>query len=185
MSLKRSLIVLAMVAIVCAAVYMNYSFQQANETSAVSGEADSDAQYPDGKVLGEAMFVSANGDVETAASIKKDYFTEARMNRQTTRDEATELLKSIASDKNNSEEVRKKAASDLAEVAAAVEKEGKIESLISAKGFANSLAVMGESSISVMIETTGLSMPELAQIKEIIINETGFSGPAIKIIEIK
>ena len=125
------------------------------------------------------------GTTTTAAPVKGDYFAEARVDRKQTRDEAIELLKSIVADKNNSEDVKKKANDDLAAIAAAMEKEASIETLIKAKGFEDCLVVLSDNTANVMVKTAGLDTPQVAQIKEIVIAETALPGSSIKIIEIK
>ena len=185
MKIKRSLVILAMAGVVFSAVFLNYSFQKSGGDLTVAGSS-AERNKAEDKILGEALFVEGDGNKEVAASnsVKKDYFTEARINRQTTRDESAELLKSIAANKDNPEDVRKKASSDLSQVAAAVEKEGKIENLIKAKGFENCLAVIGDNTVSILVKTSGLSQPQIAQIKETVINETALTGSAVKIVEI-
>ena len=207
---KKNFVILAMLVVVCAAVILNYQFQNEDAKLAATdvienGESDKE------KILGEALLVNGGqegstegntqsseqptqGDAgqtnegesqETAAGVKGDYFAEARVNRQQTRDEAIELLKSITGDQNNSEDVKKKAADDLAAIAATMEKEASIETLVKAKGFEDCLVVLSDDTVSVMVKTSGLEAQQVAQIKEIVIAETALPGSSIKIIEIK
>lgn len=190
---KKNLVIAAMLCVVCSAVYLNNRLQ-GDIAAPVNSEqqgmhAEEDQKENEGKILGEAKLVSGeakeDGDVEAANLVKGDYFSEARVERQTTRDEAKELLKSMSTDTANSEEVRTKAAEDLQAIASAIEKECNIETLIKAKGFQDCLAVIGENSVSIMIKTEGLSQAELAQVKEIALSETKLPGASIKIVEMK
>lgn len=210
---KKNFVILAMLVVVCAAVILNYQFQNEDAKLAAT-EAIENGESDKEKILGEALLVNggqesstegenqnseqptagetqnteqpAEGDSqETAAGVKGDYFAEARVNRQQTRDEAIELLKSITGDQNNSEDVKKKAADDLAAIAATMEKESSIETLVKAKGFEDCLVVLSDDTVSVMVKTGGLEAQQVAQIKEIVIAETALPGSSIKIIEIK
>ena len=198
---KKNLVIVAMLCVVCSAVYLNNRLQADVDplaaTSALENGGEQQGDGKDGgeggKILGEAKLVSGEaggnvegeGEVPAANVVKGDYFSEARVERQTTRDEAKELLKSMSTDTANTEEIRTKAANDLAAIASAIEKESNIETLVKAKGFSDCLAVIGENSVSIMIKTEGLSQAELAQGKEIAIAETALPGASIKIVEMK
>jgi len=180
---KKQIVIIAMVLVVCAAVYLNWQFNNTGEDIIDT----SLLEETEGKVLGEAQLVSSGDDKATeVASGTSDYFTEARLTRQKTRDESLELLREIADNKDYDEEVRRKAANHIGAIAANVEKEGKIENLIIGKGFENALAVISGDSVSVMVKSKSkeLLSNEIAQIKEIVVNETGFKGDKIKIVPI-
>ena len=197
---KKNFVILAMLVVVCGAVILNYQFQNEDAKLAATDVIENGEENKD-KILGEALLVNGGKEgektdetqkpedegesKETASSVKGDYFAEARVNRQQTRDEAIELLKSITGDQNNSEDVKKKAADDLAAIAATMEKEASIETLVKAKGFEDCLVVLSDNNVSVMVKTAGLEAPQVAQIKEIVISETALPGSAITIIEIK
>lgn len=197
---KKNFVILAMLVVVCGAVILNYQFQNEDAKLAATDVIENGEENKD-KILGEALLVNGGKEgektdetqkpedegeaKETASSVKGDYFAEARVNRQQTRDEAIELLKSITGDQNNSEEVKKKAADDLAAIAATMEKEASIETLVKAKGFEDCLVVLSDNNVSVMVKTAGLEAPQVAQIKEIVISETALPGSSITIIEIK
>lgn len=203
---RKNLVIVAMLCVVCSAVYLNSRLQAAegDPLAATSVLEDGQTSEEEGKILGEAKLVSGSGtadadaagegdgkkdeadaDIETAGIVKGDYFAEARVERQTTRDEAKELLQSMSQDTNNTDEVREKAAADLAAIASAIEKEANIETLVKAKGFEDCLAVIGENSVSIMVRSEGISQAELAQIKEIAIDVTALPGASVKIVEIQ
>ena len=62
--------------------------------------------------------------------------------------------------------------------------ESQIESLVTAKGYADCVAFMGEDSISVVVSAPeGLQAADVARIKDIVIQETDYTAPQIKIME--
>ena len=62
--------------------------------------------------------------------------------------------------------------------------ESQIESLVTAKGYADCVAFMGEESISVVVsDADGLDTSDVAKIKDIVINETDYTAEQIKIME--
>ena len=62
--------------------------------------------------------------------------------------------------------------------------EAQIENLVLAKGYADCVAFMGEDSISVVVSAPeGLQAADVARIKDIVIQETDYTAPQIKIME--
>lgn len=178
---KKQVVMLAMTVVVCVAVYLNWQFNNTNDDLTVTESLENN---DNGKVLGEAQLVSTGAD-DVEASSTADYFVEAKLNRQKTRDASIEILTSVSENTNNNEDVRKKAATDIGTIATMMEKETKVENLIIGKGFSNALAVLSNSSITVMVKSAGLKQNEIAQIKEIVIEETGLKADSIHIVEIK
>ena len=62
--------------------------------------------------------------------------------------------------------------------------ESQIESLVTAKGYADCVAFMGPESISVVVSAPeGLDTADVARIKDIVVSETDFTPEQIKIVE--
>ncbi|MBQ6000387.1 MAG: SpoIIIAH-like family protein [Clostridia bacterium] len=142
------------------------------------------------KILGEATLVSAPGEEEEEVSVavgavSNGYFADARINRQKARDAAVELLQGIVKDSDADEESKRDAASELGLIASILAKESNMESLIKAKGFYDAVAVIGESDVTVVVQSDGLSSAQVSQIKEIVLSECEVGAEAIKIIEVK
>ena len=139
--------------------------------------------------MGEATLVDASGgdsDVSvTVGSVSSGYFADARINRQKARDEAVELLQSIVSDSAADDESKREAAEELGVIAAIIAKESDMESLVKAKGFSDAVVVMGESDVTVVVQSDGLSGADVSKIKEIVMSEVSVGAENIKIIEVK
>ena len=119
------------------------------------------------KTLGEATFVDATTEVTTAG--ESEYFSTARVERQTARAEALENLQSIVDSVDESEEAHKSAADKIASISSYIEIENKIETLVKAKGVNNCLAVVNEDGtrVDVIVDFEELTDELALQIKEI------------------
>ena len=179
---KRNVVVATMVILVCAAVALNWKY---------SGEdAVKDAQETGSKLLGEATLVSGQeGDAEGAADEEavytgSDYFASARLTRQQARDNAISLLKDAAEQEGADTATANEASESIQVLAAYTLKEAQIENLVTAKGYKDCVAFMGDESISVVVSTgTGeLTAEDVAKITDIAMAETGLDAGGIKIM---
>ena len=182
---KRNTVVAAIVLFVCVAVYLNWSYQ------GDEGTADVD------KTLGQAEMVDANTDplLETVASPAptetpeetkaSGYFDSARLNREQARDSALTLLQQSIGDEEVDAVMQTEWAEAVQTLATFTVTEAQIENLITAKGYTDCIAFIGDSSISVVVSATpeGLMDDDVAKITEIVTSETGYTASQIKIIE--
>ncbi|MDD2955223.1 MAG: SpoIIIAH-like family protein [Oscillospiraceae bacterium] len=177
---KRHIVLAALVLALGIAVYLNWSFSAQDGGFAVSGALE------EGRNYGDAEFVEApeeGGEVEAGAS--GAFFSEARVTRQKTRDEAVETLTQMFQDASLSDEQKAELAVQANAVAQAIETEGKIESMLRAKGFSDCLVYIDGGRVDAVIKTGGLLKEEVAQIKDILIAETGAGADDISITEAK
>ena len=122
---------------------------------------------------------SNQGDIVAEES----YFASAAYERQRSRDETLELLQTVVDSSETMPDAKNKALSDMTALAAAMEAETNIETLVKAKGFDDCIAVISGDNINVVVKTTGLLTYEVAQIREIVMNEMKIPAENIKIIE--
>ena len=80
-------------------------------------------------------------------------------------------------------DVKDEALNRMISIASEIETEAIVEEMIKAKGFEDCLAVMTGEKINVIVKTPGLLTSEVAQITEIVTQETGFSPENIVIVE--
>lgn len=173
---KKRAVVATVLLFVCAAVYLNWRY--------AGNVADTS------KVLGESTLVNSQKETkddaqETAKPVTEDdYFSTARLSRKQARDNAISMLKEAETDKNAEKEVLNEASETLQVLAAYTVAESQIESLVTAKGYADCVAFMGDESISVVVsDKDGLNASDVAKIKDIVINETDYTAEQIKIME--
>ena len=182
---KRNAVVAAIVLFVCVAVYLNWSYSQ---EGVVSGD-----DVSAGKTLGEAALVNGAQDTEvpeeTAAAdgeTEEDaYFSNARLTRQQARDSAISILQQTVDDESAAQTVRDEAAESISAMATATVAEAQIENLVTAKGYGNCVAFIGEDGISVVVSPLegGLTDTDIARISDIVMGETEFTASQITIIE--
>ena len=112
-----------------------------------------------------------------------DYFAAISLQRKQARDEAKEVLLTVAESTTAIDEVKENAITDINKLAAEIEQEANIESLVQSKGFAQCVAVISDEKCSVIVESNGLLPGECAQISEIVYEQSGIIPENLKIIE--
>ena len=142
------------------------------------------------KYLGEASYVSKTENsgkaVETSAKAEteKSYFDTAKKSRQKAKDEAEDTVKELLKTDNLTEKEKETALGKIKMLADNIEKENNIETLLNAKGFSEALAVIGDSGISIVVKSEGLTSAQTLQIQDIVTNETKIPLGNIKIIPV-
>lgn len=173
---KKPIIIFSLAAVICTAVYTD--FLTSGSTSSLS-----DYLYTSGtntKILGEAKLVDKT---ETIEDTFPNYFDTASINRERSRDEALETLQVVVDSAETMPDVKDKALSEMMQIAADIETEANVEEMIKAKGFSDCIAIISGENINVIVKSPGLLTAEVAQITEIVMNETGKSPENIKIVE--
>ena len=176
---KRNAVVGTMAVLVCAAAGLNWKY---------SGDTAVSRAETQQKILGEATLVSSteNGDTleEDAIYTGDDYFASARLTRQQARDSAISLLQEAAAQEDADESVANEASQSIQVLASFTLKEAQIENLVTAKGYTDCVAFLGEESLSVVVSTdTGsLTGEDVAKITDIAMTETGLPASGIKIM---
>lgn len=169
--------VVAFAFVLAVGVVGNWYYENADASSPIQPLLDSAAQ----KTLGKAELV----DATTTVAQENSYFSSARVERQNSRDEALEKLKSVLESADESEEVKKQTSEKIAAISASIENENKIETLVCAKGVKNCIAVINEdgSRVDVIVDTDDLSDTLIMQIKDIAMAQTGCSFENVSIIQ--
>ena len=199
---KRNAVVAVMAVLVCSAVALNWLY------------TGREVQEASGKLLGEAQLVSGkgadqktNGEQEEAGKNEEkqdagaaqdtgappdegmiytgsDYFASARLTRQQARDNALSLLQEAAEQENADAAVANEASQGIQVLASYTLKEAQIENLVTAKGYTDCVAFMGDESVSVVVSTKSgeLTAEDVAKITDITMTETGFPAGGIKIM---
>ena len=198
---KRQLVLAALVVALGAAVYLNWQFSGDNQLMVADAAALSPTGETSEKELGTAELVGyseetgGEGEPAQAASAApaeasgsvSEYFTEARLSRQKSRDSAVDLLEQVLESVDSDEEAKKEAVAQAAEIAQNEIQESNIENMIKAKGFEDCMVFLQNEECSVVVQTDGDSLlPNQAlAIKDIVGGQSGTAYDKIKIIEAK
>lgn len=187
---KRNAVVAAILLFVCVAVYLNWSYsKETGDTS--TGKTLGQAALVDGKtddpLLGDKT--TLGGDAQSPDGETKTingYFDSARLNRQQSRDNALSLLQQAAGAEDADQTMKDEANASIQTMASLTVNEAQIENLVTAKGYSDCVAFIGDKSASVVVAATGeggLTDADVAKISEIVTEQTGFTASQIKIIE--
>ena len=172
---KRNIVSLTVLLFVCAAVYLNWSY---NNRWGQSNQAMVEAED-------EAM-AQATEETINAAGVSS-YFETARLTRQTARDEALNLLEISAASENASQETIDAAMAAISAMAQTSLLETQIENMLIAKQYADCVTYITEENITVTVPAPpeGLTAEAVAKITDMITSETEYTMDEITIIEIK
>lgn len=179
---KKIVIMAALAVALGAAVWLNMNYSAAS-----GGFVKNEAASSQTKNLGDTEYVNKNtaaGVTETSA-VAADYFTKARADREKSRNEAIVLLKETANDAKATAEAKNEAAKKATAIAAAMDQEAAIETVIKAKGFEQAVAVMGENGITVMVQSGELTQSQTLQIQDAVTANSSIPVEKIKIVNIK
>ncbi|MBQ3531794.1 MAG: SpoIIIAH-like family protein [Oscillospiraceae bacterium] len=169
---KKHIAVASMVLMLSCAVYINYLYASGNIEDFVDT----------GKNYGDSILVEGNANEEiTDVSA---YFSEARVSRQKSRDEAVATIENLYGVAEDDSEQVSVLAEKAGEIAENMELENKIETIIKAKGFEDCIVYISGDYADVMVQTEGLLPTEAAVIKEAIIQETSVPVENISIVEV-
>ena len=178
---KRNLIIAGAVIMIGLAVYVNWIVFAGNNTDDsfnYDQSAGMNTNY--GTTLGTG---STSGEQSNTATEVSAYFSSVQISRQKARDEALEVLNSVVDNSNATDQVKAEAVAEIKQIAAEMENEAKIESLIKSKGYAQCVAVISGENVSIVVQHEGeLSAAALAQINAIVYEQTGISPAGISII---
>lgn len=127
----------------------------------------------------------ASGDNTQSGSNDVDsYFASTQISRERARDEAMEVLQSVIDNSASDDATKAAAMADLTQLAKDMEAEANIETLVTAKGFAQCVAVINDQSATIVVKCEDTLTPaQLAQINEIVYTQSGILPAAINIIE--
>ena len=166
---SKNLIIICAVLLIGTAVGVNYILY--NQDSEPSKDVDIDL---DGTDINDSL----NNDPNAS-----NYFAQTILSRKQARDEALEVLQSVATNANAEPEAVDSALAGIAQIAQDIENESNIETLIEAKGFEDCIAVISNGKATIIVKSDGLLASEVAQINEIVFEQAGILPVDLKIIE--
>lgn len=170
---KRNIAIACSVLLIGVAVLLNFIlFSNANPQDGYDGY-----DKPTGNVTDTPNQDNANAD-----NTDNTYFSATQVSRQRARDEALEVLQAVVDNPEASETVKTEALAGISAIAEEIQKEANIESLITAKGFAQCVAVLNGDTASIIVSADELQPAQLAQINTIVYEQTGIAPSGITII---
>lgn len=194
---RRNAVVAAIAVFVCAAVYLNWNYEQEQaeagktlgQSALVDGETDdplltgTETQTQDGtQNAGEGQ-----DGTQQKAGESNSYFATARLNRQQARDSALALLQEAAAGEDADAAMKEQVNETIQTMADCTVTEAQIENMVTAKGYADCVAFIGEESLSLAVAAPegGLTEADTAKIVDAVNQAAGFTADQIKIIEVE
>jgi stage III sporulation protein AH len=190
---KKHIILACLTLILGVAIYINYVLASGGADDIVDTSA---TDVKDGAVAvsmsaddkntgnyGDTEFV--NADLTADTNEGTDYFSQVRLTKMTSRDDAAEQLSAILGGGDlSSEEIATYtgAAVDLSSLA---ETESMIENLIKAQGFDDCVVYLTDDTANIVVKTAGLLPAQAAQIKDILLGEVTVPNENIRIFEVQ
>ena len=193
---KKQLVLASLVVALGVAVYLNYQFagedldlvtanaqQTTQELSTEEGEQENygDAQFVDTKEVSSEETQETSLQAESAVG-DEEYFSQARLTRTKTRDEALQVM---LSDVNLDQEQKDELTAQASAMAQSIETEGKIENLIKAKGFAECMVYCSNEKVDVIVKSPELQEGDVVQIRDIVLEQTEVPVENISIVSVE
>ena len=194
---KNQVIIAALAVMIAAAGYLNYSgrlFPDKAKSSEIGSEvasqelldisqedsqsASSDIKSQDGD--NEAQ-TSTPGEAVLTGGDATSIVSQAKITREQVRAKNKESLQEIIDNKQLTGEQKKEAVNEMVELTKIAEKEAAAETMLSAKGFTDSVVSLSEESADVVVNAKELSEANRAQIEDIVIRKTGMAAENIVI----
>lgn len=129
--------------------------------------------------IGEAVLTSTN----SAAAM--NFCSSARLSREQARSKNKETLLEVINNDKVAEDIRQNASNELMELTSIAEKELAAETMLEAKGFANSVVSITEGCVDVVICMESINDSQKAQIEDIVVRKTESSADQIVITTLK
>ncbi len=178
---KRNAIILTMIVFVCAAIYLNWAYNKTDKSvSAVPTAATNADKNIDKNGDGGLYYTKAGSDVS-------DYFSAVRLERKQARDSAMSTLNTAVETMSISQQARDNAVAKISDLTETALRESEIESMIKAKGFSDCVVFLKDDTVFVTVAPPkdGLNDSAVAQIADIVVQETQMTLDQIRIKEVK
>lgn len=176
---KRHTALAVLVLFLGLAVLANWYYTKPeNNIMATDGTSNIDSNNVNGVNLGDAIYVNSR-------DVSDEYFAGAKLSRDESYDEAVATLKEIIESSEMDQQSVKTATDSINAISERRIAQVNIENLVEAKTGSKCVAVINDDSAEVIVDETSISDQSILQIKEIVVEQTGFSAEKISIIGAK
>lgn len=202
---RRQFTLLTLVAALGVAVYLNWEYAKsdallpddaqaaaADSGVSVSAGAEEDAGALTDPLTTDTASSEGNknyGDAQLVSIGQKSsdqYFDEARLSREKSRDEALDTLEKSLKKANLTEEEKAELTARLSGVVESITAESDIENLVKAKGFVDCVAFVDDGKVNVTVQTPGegLDQEQVAQIRDVVLSRCEVKAQDITVVEV-
>lgn len=179
---KKQLVLASLVLALGAAVYLNWQFAGTNRLP-VGDSSSETSQLGAAQLVNNAYVETVNDDLESNGSTEtsSDALSQARIDRQNSRDEALELLDGVMESVESDSAAKQQAVEEASAIAQNILEESNVESLLEAKGYTDCVAYITGEECSVVVAGT-VEEADTLIVQEIVMDQTGLTADKIKII---
>ena len=165
---KKQLIIASLTVLLGAAVAVNFIYSGTKKKEITEPSTRVGAAY------GDTVYVAGSADSDA-------YFAQAR---QTSRDEAAEVLASMYQGGDLTVDELSVVMGDAVSLGTLIDSENRIESLLRAQGFEDALCYLSDNTANIIVKTDGLDEAGAAKIKSTLLSEYEVSSNNITIVEV-
>ena len=176
---KKQLVLASMVLALGAAVYLNWQFAGVNKLP-VEDSSSTVSELGAAQLVNNAYLETVSDDLKQPSS-GASAFSEARLNRQNSRDEALDMLDDVLESVDADSEAKKEAVEQASAIAQNILKETNVENLLQAKGYRETVAYLSGEKCSVVVAGE-LKAEDTLIIQEVVMDQTGLTADKITII---
>lgn len=182
---KKNLIAAAVLVTVCAGIYLNWLYSGEDTTDLAETLNADKILSDDTLVMNTDPAVSASLEDLSGDNTMVDYFAAIRLSRQEARDSALSLLQEAMAYGEGTE--AEQSSGQMEQIIQTSLSEAQIESLVIAKGYADCVAYMSDSGISVAVASPegGLQKEDVALITDIVLSQSDYSIGDIHVVEVQ
>ena len=157
--MERNAVIVAVVLFVGAAVYLNWNYQESEDTGKTLARRN--WSTPDRRPpAGVHRVAGPLGHSPPRRRTHLRLFASARLNRQQARDSALSILQDAAADETADETIKAETAMAIQTLADDTVSEAQIENLVTAKGYADCIAFISDDSVSVVVSAGGAELTD-------------------------
>jgi len=182
---KKQLVLASMVLALGAAVYLNWQFAGVNKLP-VGDTSSTVSQLGAAQLVNNTYVETVSDDLQQRLSSgsASTTFSEARLNRQNSRDEAMEMLDEVLESVEADSDAKKEAVEQASAIAQNILKETNVENLLQAKGYQETVAYFSGEECSVVVGGE-IKAEDTLIIQEVVMDQTGLSADKITIVPAK
>ena len=191
---KKHLVAAGLALVLAVGLYANFAIGSSADGKNVSGDNYGDTRLVSNeksKTQADTdkdsdIVATAKSDIRSdSASDSEEYFAKARIDKQASREEAKETLKSIYGGGDMTKDELAVVAQDAKQLTDLMEAENKIETTLKAQGFEDVLCYLSDNSANIIVKSSGLDTAQAAQIKSALLSEVEVAGENITIVEVQ
>ncbi len=121
-------------------------------------------------------------NTQDPGTVTQTFFASARSERDSTRESEFLYLDAIMQSEQSTESAKQTAQEQKLTLVSRMEKELAIETLVKARGFEDAIVTIGDSGVSIVVNSTELTEEQANQILSDVMGETTFKATEVKVI---